>query len=142
LGTLGAIALSIRPSALVTWQAGLYYKAATGAALGVFIAFQWTLALSRVKGQTRLAKRLYNWHQLAGAAAPLLFFAHSVSLGAGYLLMLSFVYMVNNAIGLLNPTAFPRLRNHLATWTICHIALSVLLAALAIHHGWTALYYE
>jgi hypothetical protein len=41
-----------------------------------------------------------------------------------------------------NPSAFPRIKSFLSTWTIVHIALSVLLVALAGYHAWTALYYE
>ncbi|HMI86833.1 MAG TPA: hypothetical protein VK550_22220 [Polyangiaceae bacterium] len=124
------------------WQDRFPYKIATGALLGVFLSFQWFLAVCRVSGWMRTAKALYPWHQTLGALAPALLFLHSTRLGFGYLVVLCAVYLANNLVGLANPSAFPRIKSILSAWTIVHIALSVLLVALAAYHAWTALYYE
>jgi hypothetical protein len=71
-----------------------------------------------------------------------LLFVHSTRLGFGYLLVLSTVYVANNAVGLVSPSAFPRLKMLVPFWVIAHVALSVLLVALVGYHAWTALYYE
>jgi hypothetical protein len=128
--------------AVRAWQVRFPNKIATGAGLAAFLSFQWLLALCRVGGFTRAARALYPWHQTIGALAPALLFLHSTRLGFGYLIALSSVYLANNVVGLVNPSAFPRLKSVLSTWTIVHIALSVLLVALAGYHAWTALYYE
>jgi hypothetical protein len=69
-------------------------------------------------------------------------FLHSTRLGFGYLVVLSGVYLANSVVGLVNPSAFPRMKSVLSPWTVVHVALSVLLVALTLYHAWTALYYE
>jgi hypothetical protein len=127
---------------LQTLQRQFVYKVATGSGLAVFIVFQWSLAGCRMSGLSRIAKALHPWHQTVGALAPVLLFLHSTRLGFGYLAILSGVYFAGNVVGLVNPHAFPRIKAWLSWWTIVHIALSVLLVALASYHAWTALYYE
>ena len=139
---LEQLGLEIEWRTLQAWQGRISYKVATGAALAAFISFQWLLAFCRVSGWGRAAKALYPWHQTVGTLAPLVLFLHSTRVGFGYLVVLSAVYLANNVVGLVNPCAFPRLRAVISTWTITHIALSVLLIALAAYHAWTALYYE
>ena len=134
--------LDLEWPALRAWQSRFAYKVATGSLLAVFLSFQWLLALCRVGGWLRAAKALYPWHQTFGALAPVLLFLHSMRLGFGYLAVLSVVYLANNLVGLVNPSAFPRVKAMLSLWTIAHIALSVLLVALTCYHAWTALYYE
>jgi hypothetical protein len=124
------------------WQSRFPNKIATGVALGMFLSFQWLLAVCRMSGFLRTAKALYPWHQTIGALAPVLLFLHSTRLGFGYLLVLCTVYLANNLVGLVNPSAFPRVKSVLSLWTIFHIALSVLVVALTAYHAWTALYYE
>jgi hypothetical protein len=136
------LALGTDWGALGVWQAQRWYKIASGSLLAGFVCFQWLLALSRVNRWARAAKALYSWHQAAGAFSPVLLFLHSTRLGFGFLLALSTVYVGNNVVGLLSPSAFPRLKAVLPFWVIAHIALSVLLAALVVYHAWTALSYE
>jgi sulfoxide reductase heme-binding subunit YedZ len=125
-----------------SWQSQFVYKVTTGAGLGFFIAFQWLFAVCRMSGATRAAKALYPWHQTVGALAPALLFLHSTRLGFGYLVFLTGVYLANNLLGLVSPSAFHRLKPFLAAWTVAHVALSVLVVALTGYHAWTALYYE
>jgi methionine sulfoxide reductase heme-binding subunit len=139
---LEQLGLKLDWPALRVWQGRFSYKVATGALLGAFISFQWLLAICRVSGFMRVAKALYPWHQTVGALAPVLLFLHSTRLGFGYLVVLCGVYLANNLVGLINPSAFPRVKSVLSLWTVVHIALSVLLVALTAYHAWTALYYE
>ena len=127
---------------LSAWQGDRWYKIASGSLLAGFVCFQWLLALLRVNRWARAARALYPWHRAVGAFSPVLLFLHSTRLGFGYLLMLSTVYVANNVVGLLSPSAFPRLKMLVPFWLIAHIALSVLLAALVVYHAWTALSYE
>jgi hypothetical protein len=127
---------------LSVWQQHRLYKAASGSLLAGFLCFQWLLALLRVNRWARAARALYSWHQTAGAFSPVLLFLHSTRLGFGYLLVLSTVYVANNVVGLVSPSAFPRLKILLPFWVISHIALSVLLVAMVVYHVGTVLYFE
>ena len=139
---LEQLGLDLDWPALRALQGRFWYKVATGSLLATFLSFQWLLALCRVTGSMRAAKALYPWHQTIGALAPALLFIHSTRLGFGYLVVLCVVYLANNLVGLINPSAFPRVKSVLSLWTVVHIALSVLLVALTAYHAWTALYYE
>jgi hypothetical protein len=139
---LEQLGLELDWSALRAWQSRFPNQVATGALLALFLSFQWLLAICRISGFMRAAKALYPWHQTLGALAPLLLFLHSTRLGFGYLVVLSVVYLANNLVGLVNPSAFPRIKSVLSVWTIVHIALSVLVVVLTAYHAWTALYYE
>jgi hypothetical protein len=136
------LAIGFEWGPLGVWQGHRWYKIASGSLLAGFVCFQWLLALLRVNRWARAARAVYSWHQIAGVFSPVLLLLHSTRLGFGYLLALSTVYIGNNVVGLLSPSAFPRLKTMMPFWLITHIALSVLLAALVVYHGWTALYYE
>jgi hypothetical protein len=139
---LAQLRLGFEWQPLSVWQGQTWYKIASGSLLAGFVCFQWLLALLRVNRWARAARALYSWHRTAGAFSPVLLFLHSTRLGFGYLLVLSTVYVANNVLGLVSPSAFPRLKMLVPFWVIAHIALSVLLAALVVYHAWTALYYE
>jgi len=139
---LAQLGLEFEWPPLSAWQGHTWYKVASGSLLAGFVCFQWLLALLRVNRWARAARALYSWHRIVGAFSPVLLFLHSTRLGFGYLLVLSTVYMANNVVGLVSPSAFPRLKMLVPFWVISHIALSVLLTALVVYHAWTALYYE
>ena len=139
---LEQLVLGTEWGSLGVWQRQMWYKIASGSLLAGFVCFQWLLALLRVNRWARAARALFSWHQTAGAFAPVLLLLHSTRLGFGYLLILSSVYVANNVVGLVSPSAFPRLKILLPFWVIAHIALSVLLAALVVYHVWPALSYE
>jgi hypothetical protein len=48
----------------------------------------------------------------------------------------------NTVIGAVSPQALPRMRSMQTPWLVSHIALSLVLCALGLHHAWTALYFE
>lgn len=135
-------ALGFGWGSLAAWQSGFWYKIGTGTLLAAFVGAQWLLALCRYKSWNRTAKRLYGWHQRFGVFGPLLLFAHSTTLGYGYLLVLSGVFLANTALGVVSPQAFPMLRKHQTLWMASHVALSILLVCLIFYHVWTALYFE
>jgi hypothetical protein len=139
---LEQLELRIDWPAVRIWQSQFPNKVATGAALALFLSFQWLLAACRMSGRLRAAKALHPWHQTIGILAPVILFLHSTRLGVGYLVVLSGVYLANSVVGLVNPSAFPRMKSVLSPWTVVHVALSVLLVALTLYHAWTALYYE
>jgi hypothetical protein len=123
-------------------QREFWYRIATGSLLALFIAAQWFLALCRYQRWNHLAKRVYSWHQRIGIGAPVFLFLHSVRLGFGYLAVLTVAYLATNALGMLSPQAIVPLRKYQTPWMVSHIALSILVAALAAYHSWTALYFE
>jgi hypothetical protein len=139
---LSLAAVGAAPASLKSWQKDETYKLVTGAALLTLLGFQWVLSLSRVKRWSRLARSVYTWHQVMGAVAPALLFLHSHQLGYGSVLALSLVFLLNNALGL-SLVVSPRWpKPRLAAGIVLHVALSLLVVALAGYHGWTALYYD
>jgi methionine sulfoxide reductase heme-binding subunit len=141
-GFVGQMALGFEWASLARLQASVTYKAVSGGALVLFIGSQWLLSVTRVQRWMRSAKALYTFHQVAGSAGPLLLFAHSTRLGYGYLTALGIVFLLNHALALASPAAFPRLKSWSNAWLTSHIALSVVLVALGGYHAWAALYYE
>jgi hypothetical protein len=139
---LEQLELRIDWPAVRIWQSQFPNKVATGAALALFLSFQWLLAACRMSGRLRAAKALHPWHQTIGILAPVILFLHSTRLGFGYLVVLGGVYLADGVVGLVNPAAFPRMKSVLSPWTVVHVALSVLLVVLTGYHAWTALYYE
>lgn len=134
--------LSLHWGALSDWQQTTGYKLLTGSLLASFVGFQWLLAACRWLSWSQLAKSLYRWHQWLGALSPVLLFLHSTELGAGYVLLLSSVYLANTVLGLVSPQTWTALRKFHTPWMASHIALSVLLVVVIGMHVWTALYFE
>ena len=137
------VSLGVSPQWLHDLQNIEFYKMASGVALAAFLLFQWYLSSLRVRGRLRRAKRQYALHKKVGIWAPVLFYAHSVTLGYAYLLILSSAYFANTLVGLINPqTIRVRSKAYYYTWMIVHVALSVLVIALMVYHLWIALSYE
>lgn len=137
------LALGWRWSWLAAHQQEELYKRWTGALLLLFLGHQWWLAIGRSRGWVRAAKRSFHAHRYVGLAAPLFFFAHSQQLGFGFLVLLSTVFLGNTLLGLLHPGLL-RLGGRRLTnvWLVTHVAASLLVAALALYHGWVAFYFE
>ncbi len=130
------------PEALAKLQAGFSYRLVTGTLLAGLLAFQWSLSGLRTRGYARLAKRMYSWHQVAGALGPLLLLTHSVRAGVGFLGLLCSAFLVNTLLGAFGPTRVAALRQHSNLWFVSHVALSLFVVGLAMYHGWTAMYFE
>ena len=117
------------------------YKYVTGASLLAYIGWQWCLFLARLKGWHTL--RLMAFHQRSAVLVPLLFYAHSVQIGYGYLAVLSWVFLGNMVVGVASPVGVRiRSRSYMASWGAIHAALAVVAAALGIFHAYIALYYK
>jgi hypothetical protein len=120
-------------------QASPTYKLASGATLLAFILFQWTLALARSRRWLRTSKVLYTLHQVVGLLGPLFLYLHSARWGFGYLVWLAAALFTNHALGLVHATGrTPKWLS--ATWLVTHVALSVLVLALAGFHACQVLY--
>ena len=117
------------------------YKYATGTSLLTYIGWQWCLFLGRLKGGNRL--RLMAFHQRSAVLVPLLFYAHSVQIGYGYLAVLSWVFLGNMVVGVASPVGIRiHSRSYMASWGAIHVALAVVAVALGIYHAYVALYYK
>ncbi|MCI0395402.1 MAG: hypothetical protein L0332_17540 [Chloroflexi bacterium] len=120
-----------------------WYRYLSGVVLMIYIAIQWLLTVVRVRGRTELAKVHYRRHQRVGALGPLFFYAHSSEMGYAYVAVLSSVFFLNLAVGLLNPTAV-RVRSpqYKFWWVVGHVLLSVSTAVIAGYHAYVAFYYK
>jgi hypothetical protein len=148
MATLSTVALLViwslseAPTLLSRWQSDFGYRLVTGSLLATLIGFQWALALLRVRGFSKLAKRFYAWHHVGGALGPVLLAFHSARMGFGFLALLCGVFVANTVLGLVSPSMVPKLREYSVPWFVSHVALSVLLVSLAGYHAWTAVYFE
>ena len=123
-------------------QRKFVFKILSGCALWLFIGLQWLLAVSRVRGWSYVSKLLFVVHQVVGVGGPVLLYVHVRSWGFGYLNVLSAAFLFNHALGLMQPRTPQRSRQFRSVWLISHIALSVVIVALASYHTWQAFYYE
>lgn len=120
------------------------YKRWSGLGLAVFIAFQWLLTLTRtIKRLRKNAMTMQTIHKWLGALSPIFFYIHSMSLGYGYLLLLSYIFFSNTLLGYLNLDV---IKNSSDTffkgWMIVHVALSILVTILMVFHITMVFYYK
>lgn len=127
-------------------QRGATWKLVTGALLVAFLAFQWTLAIVRMRAKSSAAAPL-RWHRWIGALGPVLFYAHATRFGYAYLAALSSVFLGNILLGAAAPLLY-RLQGRgwtkvVATgWPVLHVAASVLTVVLTAVHAVLAAWYE
>jgi hypothetical protein len=126
---------------LVELQAERVYKQLSGAALLVYFAAQWALSVARVRHWPQASRSLFSLHQNLGVFGPALLYLHASKWGFGYLGVLTGVLFANHALGIMRSGALlPRWS--IGLWTVLHIALSLVLVALASYHVWQAYYRE
>lgn len=126
---------------LVKLQAEPLFKQLSGAALLVYFALQWTLSVARVRHWSQASRSLFALHQNLGVFGPALLYLHASKWGFGYLGILAGVLLANHALGIMRSGALlPRWS--IGLWAVLHIALSLLLVALAGYHVWQAYYRE
>lgn len=119
------------------------FKRWSGGVLLAYLLHQWWLSLGRSRGWARLAKKSYWLHQWMGVLSPAFFYAHSMRLGYGFLLLLSTVYLGNVVIGLSHRAVNQLELRRLGTpWMILHITASLLVSILALYHVWIVVWYE
>lgn len=120
------------------------YKRWSGLGLTLFIAFQWVLTLTRVVKKWRTkAMTMLTIHKWLGAISPLLFYIHSMAMGYGYLLLLSYIFFSNTLLGYFN---LDIIKNNSDTlfkgWMIAHVALSIIISIMLVFHVAVVFYYK
>lgn len=120
------------------------YKRWSGLLLVVFITFQWVLTLTRTvkKWRTR-AMVMQTIHKWAGALSPLFFYIHSMGIGYGYLMLLSYIFFANTILGYFNLDVLKNNSDILFKgWMISHVALSIVVTILMVFHITMVFYYK
>ncbi|NMH88764.1 hypothetical protein HHX25_14720 [Flavivirga sp. Y03] len=120
------------------------YKRWSGLVLALFIAFQWILTLTRViKRFKKHAMSMQAIHKWLGAFSPLFFYMHSMSLGYGYLLLLSYIFFSNTLLGYFNLDIIKNNSDLLFKgWMITHVALSIIVTIMMVFHITMVFYYK
>lgn len=120
------------------------YKRWSGLGLAIFITFQWVLTLTRIVSKWRkYAMTMQNIHKWLGAFSPLFFYIHSMALGYGYLLLLSYIFFSNTLLGYLNLDVIKNNSDSLFKgWMITHVALSIIVTVLMVFHITMVFYYK
>ncbi len=144
LAYLAQDALQLRWNRLYELQTLDWFKYTTGAIIFLYVAWQWSLFLLRLKGlRGRNLRRLMMFHQKSGMFAPLFFYLHSVQIGYGYLAALSWIFLTAVLVGTASPVGI-RIRSklYLGSWIAIHVMLAALTVILGLYHAYTALYYK
>jgi hypothetical protein len=86
---------------------------------------------------------MQNLHKWLGALSPLFFYIHSMDLGYGYLLLLSYVFLTNALLGYINLDVVKNNSELLFKgWMIVHVALSLIVTFLLFFHISMVFYYK
>ena len=120
------------------------YKRWSGLVLALFIVFQWVLTVTRVvKTFRKHAMTMQTIHKWLGAVSPLLFYIHSIALGYGYLLLLSYIFFSNTLLGYFNLDVLKSNSDALFKgWMITHVALSIVVSVMLVFHITMVFYYK
>ena len=136
--------LNIEWTWLFNLQQGELYKRWSGFVLALFILFQWVLTITRViKKFRKYAMTMQTIHKWLGALSPLVFYIHSMSMGYGYLLLLSYIFFSNALLGYLNLDVIKNNSDLLfQAWMITHVALSIIITIMMVFHITMVFYYK
>lgn len=120
------------------------FKRWSGLVLALFMVFQWMFSLVRsVKKLRKHNLIMQNMHKWLGAISPLFFYIHSMSMGYGYLLLLTYVFFSNALLGFINLDVIKNNGEFLfKTWMILHVALSLIITVLMLFHITMVFYYK
>lgn len=120
------------------------YKRWSGLGLAIFILFQWLLTFTRVvKKWRKNAMKMQSIHKWLGALSPVLFYIHSMYLGYGYLLLLSYIFFSNTLLGYLNLDVLKNNSDLLFKgWMMTHVALSIIVTIMMVFHITMVFYYK
>lgn len=120
------------------------YKRWSGLFLALLINFQWLLTIFRITKKWRpYAMTMQTIHKWLGALSPIVFYIHSMSIGYGYLLLLSYVFLSNALLGYLNLDVIKNNSDLLFKgWMITHVALSIIITILMFFHITMVFYYK
>jgi hypothetical protein len=82
-------------------------------------------------------------HKWIGALSPLFFYVHCMSLGYGYLALLSYIFIANTLLGYFNLDVIKNNSDVLFKgWMITHVALSLVITILMFFHIVMVFYYK
>ena len=120
------------------------YKRWSGLGLAIFITFQWVLTLTRVvKKFRKYALKMNLVHKWLGALSPLFFYIHSMGLGCGYLLLLSYIFFSNTLLGYFNLDVIKSNSDLLFKgWMVLHVACSIIVTIIMFFHIAMVFYYK
>ncbi len=120
------------------------YKRWSGLFLAIFIVFQWVLSLTRtVKKWKKHAMNMQAIHKWVGALSPIFFYIHSMGMGYGYLLLLSYIFFANTLLGYFNLDVLKNNSDALFKgWMISHVALSLVVSIMMVFHVTMVFYYK
>ncbi|WP_203257197.1 hypothetical protein [Hyunsoonleella ulvae] len=120
------------------------YKRWSGLFLAIFIVFQWVLSLTRtVKKWKKYAMKMQAIHKWVGALSPIFFYVHSMGMGYGYLLLLSYIFFANTLLGYFNLDVMKNNSDALFKgWMITHVALSLVVSIMMLFHITMVFYYK
>lgn len=137
-------ALGLEWKWLAEMQRQQNYSRWSGFVLGIFIAFQWLLTLTRVIKRWRQASLKWTViHKWIGAFSPLIFYAHSIEFGYAYLLLLSVIFVLNMLLGTINLDIIKSQKEWVFQgWMIAHVTLSVLITFIMLFHVGVVFYYK
>lgn len=129
---------------LYNLQEGEMYKRWSGLFLAIFILFQWVLSLTRtVKKWKKHAMKMQAIHKWVGALSPIFFYIHSIGMGYGYLLLLSYIFFANTLLGYFNLDVIKNNSDALFKgWMITHVALSLVVSIMMLFHISMVFYYK
>ncbi len=119
------------------------YKQISGLTLLLIIFQQWRLFWLRMQNHKAATYALLMRHLFWGVIVLFPFYFHVNNLGYGYLFVLSSVFLVTYALGLLYPPTIGIHSKSLCNlWLIAHVALSCFLILLIGQHIFIAYWYE
>ena len=129
---------------LLDLQQEQLYRRWSGLGLAIFIIFQWFLTFIRIiKKLRKHAIKMQLIHKWIGAVSPILFYIHSINLGYGYLLLLSYIFFTNTLLGYLNLDVIKNKSMLLFKgWMISHVAFSIVVTIMMLLHITIVFYYK
>ena len=96
-----------------------------------------------IKNLRKHAMSMQAIHKWLGALSPLVFYIHSMSMGYGYLLLLSYVFFSNTLLGYFNLDVIKSNSDLLFKgWMIAHVALSIVVTIMMVFHIAMVFYYK
>lgn len=129
---------------LLELQQDQMFRRWSGLAVAILIAFQWILTFTRVIPRLRKhSMKMNTIHKWLGAISPLLFYVHSINLGYGYLLLLTYIFFANALLGYINLDVIKSTNETLFKgWMISHVTFSMIITILMFFHIAMVFYYK
>jgi len=124
-------------------QEAFVYKQISGFVLMWFVLEQWRLFLLRSQQKMRQANKKLHLHRELGLVAPLLLYAHAMSSGHAYQVLLTACFLTLAFLGFVYPPAVGLRTKWLCNfWIVIHVTLSSTLLLLIGVHVYVVYLYE